>query len=124
LHGRSREQRYTKEADWDYIKQCRELVPPESAAFIGNGDILTFSDYYRAKEASTVDTILIGRGALIKPWLFTEIKEERDWDISSGERLAILQKYANYALEHFGSDSEGVEKARSFMLEWISFLYR
>ena len=82
------------------------------------------SEYYQKKEMSGVDTILLGRGPLIKPWLFTEIKERRDWDISSGERLDILRKYCQYGLEHFGSDSDGVDKTRRFLLEWMSFLYR
>ena len=113
---------------------------------IGNGDIFTYKEYEERKKTCQVSSIMIARyacvcaigalgcllgfpgprsrGALVKPWIFTEIKEKRDWDISATERLDMLKKYAWYGLEHFGSDTEGVNKTRRFLLEWLSFLYR
>ncbi|XP_069770443.1 tRNA-dihydrouridine(47) synthase [NAD(P)(+)]-like [Narcine bancroftii] len=122
LHGRSREQRYSKMADWDYIDYCAQLAEP--LPLFGNGDILSFEDANKAKAASTVSGVVVARGALIKPWIFTEIKEQRHWDISSRERFEILHDYSNFALEHWGSDTQGVEKSRRFLLEWLSFLCR
>lgn len=74
--------------------------------------------------APHVSSIMIGRGALIKPWIFKEIKEQKAWKPSSTERYEILQKYVNYGLEHWGSDTKGIENTRRFLLEWQSFLYR
>ncbi|XP_041281994.1 tRNA-dihydrouridine(47) synthase [NAD(P)(+)]-like [Onychostruthus taczanowskii] len=121
LHGRSREQRYTRSADWPYIAECARLASP--MPLFGNGDILSYEDANRAMQMG-VSGIMIARGALIKPWLFTEIKEQRHWDISSSERFEILKDFTNYGLEHWGSDTQGVEKTRKFLLEWLSFLCR
>ncbi|NXX50697.1 DUS3L synthase, partial [Tricholaema leucomelas] len=125
LHGRSREQRYTRSADWDYIAECARAASP--MPLFGNGDILSYEDANQAMQMG-VSGIMIARqvieGALIKPWLFTEIKEQRHWDISSRERFDILKDFTNYGLEHWGSDTQGVEKTRKFLLEWLSFLCR
>ncbi|XP_011306439.1 tRNA-dihydrouridine(47) synthase [NAD(P)(+)]-like [Fopius arisanus] len=123
VHGRSREQRYTRSADWEYIERCAAAASP--IPVFGNGDILGFDDYLRVRETCpSIQGVTIGRGALIKPWIFTEIKERKLIDMNSSERLGIIRKYANYGLDHWGSDTRGVETTRKFMLEWISFLHR
>ncbi|KAI9291892.1 FMN-linked oxidoreductase [Neoconidiobolus thromboides FSU 785] len=122
LHGRSRQQRYTKLANWDYIKECHSLT--NKMPLFGNGDILSYEDYNQKIQESLVDGIMVGRGALIKPWLFEEIKTQQYKDISSKERLDIIKKFCDYGLEHWGSDTMGVNHTRRFLCEWLSFLHR
>lgn len=122
IHGRSKEQRYTKLPDWDYIDTCAKAADPVPC--FGCGDVLSYEDYYSKLENTSVAGIVIARGALIKPWIFTEIKERRHWDISSSERLDILRNFVNYGLEHWGSDQQGVDITRRFLLEWLSFQHR
>ncbi|KAJ1989196.1 tRNA-dihydrouridine(47) synthase [NAD(P)(+)]-like protein [Coemansia spiralis] len=124
LHGRSRQQRYTKLADWKYIGQCHKNSP-SAMAFFGGGDVLSWEDYWEHMEhEKRCDGIMIGRGALIKPWVFKEIEERRVWDISATERLDMLKQFAKYGMEHWGTDTQGIANVRRYMLEWQSFLCR
>ena len=127
VHGRSRLQRYSKDADWDYISQVSKSQSDEfdKIPIIGNGDIFSYTDYEEKIAREGVEaTAMLARGALIKPWLSTEIKERRHWDISATERMDILKDFVRFGLEHWGSDQQGVNTTRRFLLEWLSFLCR
>ncbi|CAI5939676.1 unnamed protein product [Closterium sp. NIES-65] len=126
LHGRTRQQRYSRLADWEYIGECAS-VKPAGLQFIGNGDVMAYTDWNEHTangSATSVDSCMLARGALIKPWLLTEITEQRHWDISAGERLDMLRSFTRYGLLHWGSDTRGVETTRRFLLEWLSYLHR
>lgn len=147
LHGRSRQQRYTKNADWQYIADCAALInqfnekgddisdtirevdgrsqPPKSKIyFLGNGDCYSHVDYRSHLNDAKVDSVMIARGALIKPWIFEEIQQGQYLDKSASERLAMVEQYVRYGLETWGSDEIGVGVTRRFLLEWLSFAYR
>lgn len=130
VHGRSRKQRYSKDADWQYLRNiCAPAAKRAGIPLLGNGDVYHWRDavrYYPGGEDQDAGftSVMVARGALIKPWVFTEIREQRDWDIRSGERLELYREFVRYGLEHWGADEKGVEITRRFLLEWLSFLYR
>lgn len=123
IHGRSRAQRYTKLADWHYVNECGRFT--DDIPLIGSGDCISWQEYYENLEKyKNISSVMLARGALISPWLFTEIKERRTWDITGKERLEIIGDYVKFALDHWGSDATGVENSRRYLLEWLSFACR
>lgn len=138
LHGRSRQQRYTKEANWDYIAEVGQALKEteqeleddkdrrdfQKINFIGNGDCYNFDDWYKAIENPYIDSVMVARGALIKPWIFEEVNSQQYLDKSSTERLEIVKTYAQFAMEHWGTDEYGIALSRRFLCEFLSFFHR
>ena len=85
IHGRTRAQMYTGEADWTLIGEVKNN-PRMRIPIIGNGDVTTPQ---RAKECFDkygVDAIMIGRGSFGRPWIFKEVKHY----LNTGEELPPL----------------------------------
>ena len=70
VHGRTRQQMYAPSADWSVIADVKKAV---KIPVIGNGDICTAHDAQKMVETTGCDGVMIGRGALGNPWLFSEI---------------------------------------------------
>lgn len=73
IHGRTRSQMYTGEADWTLIGEVK-ANPRIKIPIIGNGDVTTPERAKECFETYGVDAIMIGRGSIGQPWIFEDIK--------------------------------------------------
>lgn len=74
IHGRTRAQMYTGEADWTMIGKIKQN-PRITIPIIGNGDITSAEDTARAFNDYGVDAVMIGRATFGRPWIFKEITD-------------------------------------------------
>ncbi|MSR39357.1 MAG: tRNA-dihydrouridine synthase family protein [Planctomycetes bacterium] len=121
VHGRTREQRYSKAADWDWIAK---IVTERTIPVIGNGDIFTWYEARDMQLKSGCASVMVGRGALIKPWIFREIAEGREYQPNAEQRIGIYRQWIGYQKEHFRIDEKGRKRAMFFMPWHLGFLCR
>jgi len=72
IHGRTREQGYSGQARWEYIKACKQVA--QSIKVIGNGDVFSPQDALALFETSGCDGILVARGTMGAPFIFEDIE--------------------------------------------------
>ncbi len=70
IHGRTREQMYAPSADWEIIRQVKQAV---GIPVIGNGDVVSAQAAAQMLEQTGCDAVMVGRGALGNPWIFSQI---------------------------------------------------
>ena len=102
IHGRTRAQMYTGEADWTLIGEVKNN-PRMHIPIIGNGDITTPQRAKECFERYGVDAIMVGRATFGRPWIFKEIKNYLETgaltQISVDEQLDILRRQVQKSVE-------------------------
>ncbi|MDD7304563.1 MAG: tRNA dihydrouridine synthase DusB [Bacteroidaceae bacterium] len=101
IHGRTRAQMYTGEADWTLIGKVKEN-PRMRIPIIGNGDITSAERAKECFERYGVDAIMVGRASFGRPWIFREIKnylEGKATAISVEEKMDILKRQVTTSVE-------------------------
>lgn len=120
VHGRTREQFYSGEADWEIIRQVKEAV---SIPVIGNGDVKDVDSYLKMREVTGCDAVMIGRAAKGNPWVFQQIATY----LKTGEKLAKpeLSEVVDMMLRHarmmvdFKGEYTGIREMRKH-LAWYT----
>ena len=102
IHGRTRSQMYTGDADWTLIGEVKR-DPRIEIPIIGNGDITTAQQAADAFDRFGVDGIMVGRGAIGAPWIFKDIKEYIDTGsctpLSDAEKFDILRRQIRESID-------------------------
>jgi len=103
VHGRTRTQGFSGKSDRAIIGKVRAAVPRE-VPVVGNGDVVTIEDYFRMREETGCDAVMIGRGALGNPWLFRAIKQrlsgEEVTEPTVGDRMSVFCRHVDLIAAH------------------------
>jgi nifR3 family TIM-barrel protein len=120
VHGRTKEQGYSGEANWEVIDQVARAV---KIPVIGNGDINSAHDVARRRRETAVSGIMIGRGAMSAPWLFRVIKHY----LATGELLpepplqeqwALIRRHCVLAVQKRGTERPAMHSMRARLMAY------
>lgn len=102
IHGRTRAQMYTGEADWTLIGEVKRN-PRIHIPIIGNGDITTPQQAKQAFERFSVDAVMVGRATFGQPWVFKDMKDyligKDEQQLSIDEKIDILEEQLKINVE-------------------------
>ncbi|SES15436.1 putative TIM-barrel protein, nifR3 family [Pedococcus cremeus] len=122
LHGRTASQAYSGQADWTAIARLKETV--RSIPVLGNGDIWSAEDAVRMVEETGCDGVVVGRGCLGRPWLFTDLAAafagtSARVEPTLGEVTATLRRHTEYLVDFYGDEFKACRDIRKHIAWYL-----
>ncbi len=113
VHGRTKVQMYAPPVNTDIIRQVKQAV---SIPVIGNGDVIDGISAAKLMEETGCDMVMVGRGALGRPWVFSQINAYLDHEVILPdppviERMRVMLKHIETLCEYKG-ERVGIREAR------------
>jgi tRNA-dihydrouridine synthase B len=112
LHGRTKEQRYSGEANWDAIAEVKSLV---RIPVIGSGDVKTVSDVQRMKQHTHCEAVMIGRAAIANPWIFAGLDREQ---VSPELLQQTVHEHLQKSIQFYGEE-DGQRLFRKYAVQYL-----
>ena len=111
IHPRTRSEMFSGKSNWEIISELKEDI---KIPVVANGDILSKQDATDIYSKTKCDSIMIGRGALGKPWIFDEIKN-KDFCITKEKKLEILEAHLNLVIKKEQDEKKVMIKMRTHL---------
>ncbi len=113
VHGRTRDQFYRGQADWEGIAA---IAQERTVPVVANGDLFSAGDAEEMISITGCNRIMVGRGALGNPWIFKRIKErfrgDEERPVAPREILAVIKKHMEGQVELRGSEKKAIQEMR------------
>ena len=112
VHGRTRSQAYSGEADWDAIAEIKQAL---SVPVVGNGDVRTVTDIDNIKAHTGCDAVMIGRAVIGNPWIL----QRRDrQEVTLPDRMELVRRHLALNLKFYGVE-KGLVLFRKHVARYI-----
>ena len=112
IHGRTKEQRYAGNADWDAIAEVKSLV---RIPVIGSGDVKTVADIRRMKQHTGCNAVMIGRAAIANPWIFSGLDREH---VPPEQVQQTVREHLTRSMKFYG-DEDGQRLFRKYAVQYL-----
>ena len=112
IHGRTKEQRYSGDANWDAIAEVKSLV---KIPVIGSGDVKTVADIRRMKDHTGCDAVMIGRAAIANPWIFARLDREQ---VSPELLQQTVHEHLQKSIQFYG-EADGQRLFRKYAVQYL-----
>ena len=112
VHGRTKEQRYSGNADWDAIAEVKSTV---RIPVVGSGDVRSVADIQRMKQHTNVDAVMIGRAAIANPWIFMGLDREQ---VPAELLKQTVHEHLQKSVQFYGEE-DGQRLFRKYAVQYL-----
>ncbi len=112
IHGRTKEQNYGGQADWDAIAEVKAAV---KIPVIGNGDVKTAADIERMRQYTGCEAVMVGRAAIANPWIFSGLDREQ---VSPEQVHQVIQQHLERNIQFYGPE-DGQRLFRKHAVQYL-----
>jgi nifR3 family TIM-barrel protein len=112
IHGRTKEQRYSGDADWDAIAEVKSVV---KIPVIGSGDVKTVADIQRMRGHTGCEAVMIGRAAIANPWIFMGLDREQ---VPAELLKQTVHEHLQKSIQFYGEE-DGQRLFRKYAVQYL-----